>query len=259
MSLGFLETTPIAIVCLGVTALMLVFGEVGYRLGVHARNRHDWQAPASLGPMVGALLGMLAFVLAFTFSMASSQHDLRKRNVLQEVNAIGTAYLRADLAEAPQRDEMKQLLREYVEVRLRGTSPLELEAAIARSVAIHRLLWAEATAAARAAPSPNTALVVESVNTLIDMHEQRVTGALRNRVPGSVWIALVAIITLTMVTLGTQVGLTGNRRLGAVIPLILAFAVLVVLVVDLDRPQTGLITVGQQAMVGLQRSLAEGR
>ena len=97
--------------------------------------------------------------------------------------------------------------------------------------------------------------MIQSTNDVIDMHEKRVTGALRNRIPGSVWIALFAITALTMITMGVQVGLTGKRRLVAVIPMILAFAVLVTLVVDLNRPQSGLITVGQQSMVDLQSSM----
>ncbi len=59
-----------------------------------------------------------------------------------------------------------------------------------------------------------------------------------------------------MITMGAEVGLTGKRRLVAMIPLVLAFAVLVALVVDLNRPQSGLITVGQQSMVDLQRSMS---
>jgi hypothetical protein len=59
-----------------------------------------------------------------------------------------------------------------------------------------------------------------------------------------------------MITIGTQVGYTGKRRLVAVIPMLMAFAVLVTLVVDLNRPQSGLITVGQQSMVALQKSMS---
>jgi len=78
---------------------MLAFYEVGCQLGFHAKTRQDKEAPTSLGPMVGGLLGMLAFVLAFTFSMALTQHDHRKQTVLEEANSIGTAYLRSDLIE----------------------------------------------------------------------------------------------------------------------------------------------------------------
>ena len=256
MNPNLFDSLPIAGFYIIAAILMLAFGEIGYQLGVRAQSRQDKEAPASLGPMVGGLLGMLAFVLAFTFSMASSQHDLRKQNVLEEANSIGTAYLRTDLIDEPYNIEVKRLLREYVDVRLMATSGSDLDAALAKSVEIHHLIWTQGSAAARQSPSTNTSLMIQSINDVIDMHEKRVTGALRNRIPTSVWLSLVAITALTMITMGTQVGLTGRRRLVAVIPLVLAFSALVTLVVDLNRPQSGLITVGQQSMINLQSSMA---
>lgn len=235
---------------------MLFFCELGYQFGVRAQTRGDKEFNTSLGPMVGGLLGMLAFVLAFTFSMASSQHDLRKKNVLEEANVIGTAYLRADLLEERYKIQVKQLLRDYVAIRLAAADGSDLETALEKSTEIHRLLWATVSSAALDQPDTNTALVVQAINDVIDMHETRVTGALRNRVPMSVWVALAAINALAMITLGIQVGHTGNRRLIALVPLTLAFAVLVTLVVDLNRPSTGLIKVGQQSMSDLQSSMA---
>ena len=113
----------------------------------------------------------------------------------------------------------------------------------------------QVSSAARENPSTNTSLMIQSINDVIDMHEKRVTGALRNRIPVSIWISLFAITALTMVAMGVQIGLTGKRRLVAEIPLVLSFAVLMTLVVDLDRPQSGLITVGQQSMASLQNSM----
>ncbi len=254
MNLDLFDSLPIAGVYVAVAVLMLACGEAGYRLGVRAQTRQDKEAPASLGPMVGGLLGMLAFVLAFSFSMASSQHDLRKKNVLEEANAVGTAYLRADLLDNPFGIEVKRLLRGYVETRLEAARGSVLTA-LPKSVEIHGQLWAQVSSAARASPGTNTALMIQSINDVIDMHEKRVTGALRNRIPGSVWLSLIAITALTMIAIGTQAGLTGKRRLVAMIPLVLAFSALATLVVDLDRPQSGLITVGQQSMVDLQRSM----
>lgn len=255
MNLGLVESLPISGFYVVVVILMLIFGEVGYRFGIHVKTYQDKEAPASLGPMVGALLGMLAFVLAFTFSMASSQHVLRKNNVLEEANSIGTAYLRADLIDRQYGAEVKRLLREYVDVRLKAASGGDLDTAIAKSVDIQNLIWAQVSSAARDNPDTNTALMIQSINDVIDLHEKRVTGALRNRIPGSIWISLFAITALTMVAMGVQIGLTGKRRLVAEIPLVLAFAVLTTLVVDLDRPQRGLIIVGQQSMLNLQNSM----
>jgi hypothetical protein len=256
MNPNLFDSFPIAGCYVGVAILMLTFGEVGYQFGVRSRTRQDKEAPTSLGPMVGGLLGMLAFVLAFTFSMASSQHDRRKQYVLEEANSIGTAYLRADLLDKQYGIKVKRLLREYVDIRLKAASGSDIDTALAKSVEIHGLLWEQVSSAAGESPNTNTLLMIQSINDVIDMHEKRVTAALRNRIPTSVWIALVGITALTMITMGAQVGLTGKRRLVAVVPLVLAFAVLVTLVVDINRPQSGLITVGQQSMVELQRSMS---
>ena len=261
MHINLFESIPIGGIYVLTALLMLVFGEIGYQIGGHTPTRQDKDATTSLGPIVGGSLAMLAFVLAFTFSMASSQNDNRKQDVLQEANSIGTAYLRADLLDKQSGIEVKRLLREYVKVRLEAAVRLEaprvgdINTLIAESVEIHNLLWAQVSSAAREGPNTNTSLMIQSINDVIDMHEKRLTDALRNRIPDTVWIALAAIAALTMITLGTQIGFTERRRLVAVIPLIMAFAMLMTLVVDLNRPQTGLITVGQQAMLDLQSSM----
>jgi len=255
MNLELFESIPIAFFYVGIFIFMLAFCEVGYQIGKHGLTRQDKDASISLGPMVGGLMAMLAFVLAFTFSMASSQYNLRKQNVLEEANSIGTAYLRADLLDKHYRSEVKRLLREYVDVRLKAVSGSDLNTAIAKSVEIHNLLWDQVSSAARESPGTNSSLMIQSTNAVIDMHEKRVTGALHNRIPYSIWMALFTITALTMIAIGTQVGFTGKRRLVALIPMTLAFAVLLTLLLDLNRPQRGLITIGQQSMVNLQSTM----
>ena len=256
MKTGFLEGVPIPGVYLAIVVLMLLSCELGFWLGRRGRSSRDADAADSVGPMVAGLLGMLGFVLAFTFSMAASQHDLRKQNVLEEANIIGTAFLRADLVQPSVSTELRELLREYVDLRLEQAGGEDISAALVRNAEILDSLWSDVAALAVENPTTNSALVVQSINEVIDMHEKRLTGVLHNRIPSSVWLALMAITSLTMLTMGLQIGLDGRRRFVAVVPLSLAFAVLVTLVVDLDRPQGGMIKVGQQAMVDLQASMA---
>lgn len=258
--MGQLEALPIWAVYIGLVVLMLAACELGFLFGRHHHRRgQDGAAPAAIGAMVGGLLSMLAFVLGLSFSMASSQHGQRKQNVLEEANAIGTAYLRADLLQPESAQQLRDLLREYVQVRLdaaQNGSPLPvLQRSLSRSLAIHNLLWQVAAEQARLEPTSNTSLVLQSLNAVIDMHEQRITGALHARIPLMVWLGLLAITLLTMATLGLQSGLSGKRRLVGMLPLTLAFAVLVALVVDLNRPQGGLITVSQQPMLDLLPSM----
>lgn len=250
-----LASIPIAGIFVLVGFVMLAFYELGFRIaGRHPAAKGD-DASSSLGPMVGGLLGMLGFVLAITFSMAAGQHDQRRQGVIDDANTIGTAYLRADLLDGETATQVRQLLREYVDVRLAAVDGNDLQNILTRSDEIQQRLWRLVVAAATAQPNTNTALMVQATNDLIDMHAKRLAAAVRSRIPLSVWVALMLITLLTMSTMGVQTGLTGRRRLNAVVPLSLAFAVLVTLVVDLNRPQGGLIKVSQAAMLDLQASM----
>lgn len=252
----WIESLPIAGILVVVVLILFLACEVGYQLGKRAKTRKEVESPASLGSIVAGLLGMLAFVLAFTFSIASGHNDLRKLRVLEEANVVGTAYLRADLLPAEYGEEIKGLLRDYVDLRLQKVTVENYRAVLDRSEVIHGLLWTRVRGAALARPDTNSQLVVESINDLIDMHTTRAMAALFTRIPTSIWLALLAISTFCMLTMGVQIGFTGRRRLIAVIPMLFAFAVLVSLVVDLDRPQSGLITVSQKAMEDLQKKLS---
>lgn len=245
----FLETLPIPGVYVVVVLLILGACEAGFRIGrgYHLRHR-DEAAPGSLGPVVGGLIGMLAFLLAFTFSTASTQHSSRKQNVLQEADAIAIAHQRSDLLPEPAGTEIRGLLREYLEVRLRAAETLDWRSADVRSRQIHRQLWRTVSASAKAQADTNTALAVQSINDVITLHEHRIMAAVHARIPGTVWIGLLLIAALVTGTVGLQIGLNGKRRLIAVTPLALTFAVLVTLIVDLNRPQGGFLTVSQQPL-----------
>jgi uncharacterized membrane protein (DUF485 family) len=254
------DALPIFGVYLGIVILLLLFFETGFQISRRIKLRADTNASVTVGPMVGGMLAMLAFVLALTFSMVASQNNLRKQSVLEETNAIGTAYMRADLLAVQHRSEIKRLLKEYVDIRLEAVLSNEeiiTKEAIERSVVIHRLLWDEVSAAAATASGPNTILAVNAINGVIDVHEKRVAAGLYNRIPVVIWLALLVISGLTMITMGVQAGFSRLRILVAVVPLLLAFSALTILVVDLDRPYGRLIKVEQASMVHLQSSMEQ--
>lgn len=256
MILGLFESLHISAIYFGTVLFILLFFEAGFQIGVWIKRSNNKEDPSTLASMVGGLLGLLAFVLAFAFSVASTNHNLRKQNVLDEANIIGTAYLRADLLDKPYQTEVKRYLNEYVDIRLDAVNNGNIKEAILRSVELHKILWNQVSAAALANPGVNSSLMVSAINEVIDMHEQRVTVGLRYHIPKTVWLALCAISALSMITMGVQAGLTGARRLVAVVPMVLAFSALAVVVIDIDRPQTGTIIVGQEAMLNLQQSMA---
>jgi acetyl-CoA carboxylase alpha subunit len=128
----------------GTAALVLLCVEIGFRLGraAHRRFKDEMESPAAA--MGGAILGLVAFMLAFTFGIASSRVDLRKELIRDEANAIETTYLRADFLEQPDREEVKRLLVRYLDQRLSiaGARTLEeAEAIVGRTGEIHDRLW----------------------------------------------------------------------------------------------------------------------
>jgi len=72
--------------------------------------------------MVAAELGLLAFLLAFTFGIGASRFEMRRQILIDEANAIGTTYLRAAMLPTPQREDARRLLKEYVDVRIGGAT-----------------------------------------------------------------------------------------------------------------------------------------
>jgi hypothetical protein len=208
-----------------------------------------------VGAIVAAGLGLLAFLLAFTFGMAASRFDTRRGLVLDEANAIGTTYLRAALLPEPHRTEIRTLLRDYVDLRLEAVQPGMSVPARERSEELQSRLWAQAVVVAEKQPTPITGLFIQSLNEVIDLHAKRVTMGLRNRIPLTIWVALYSTAILAMAGVGYYSGLSSTTRSLATLALAIAFSGILCLIADLDRPQEGLLKVSQQAMVDLRKSL----
>jgi hypothetical protein len=256
MSVDLFQSVSIIFIFIATTAFLLLFFEVGYQIGKYYQSRHEDKVNTIQLPVVAALLAMLAFVLAFAFSIAASRYDLRKKNVIAEANIISKAYLSADLVDQPYRTEVKRLLREYVGIRLESIKKNKLKMVITRSLELHKLLWAQATSAAKLNPNRFNFMLTQSINEIIEMHEKRIVAGIRDQTPGSIWFTIYVIAAFAMLTLGSQAGLIKTRRLFQIIPTVLAFSALITLVAELDRPaDKGQIKIGQEAMIELQNKM----
>ena len=238
-------------------ALVLLCVECGYRLGRYRHHVSAEEKPAPVSGMVEATLGLLAFLLAFTFGLAATKFDSRRQLQLDEVNAIGTAYLRAELLPEGH-DEIRGLLRQYVDANLDAMSPGKLEQSLRRCEELHGQLWARTTVIAeKNSGSVIVGLFVQALNDVIDLHAKRVALGLRSRIPGAIWAGLYSVAALALVVMGYHAGLEETRRSLAVVAVAFAFSVVIWLIADLDRPQEGLLQVSQQGMVELRNSIAE--
>ena len=252
---GPLDALPLWALFLAILLLVLLSVEGGYRLGQYRRSRSDEEKEAPVGTMVGATLGLLAFLLAFTFGLAAERFDARRRVVLDEANAIGTTYLRAGML-PDRRDAVRALLGDYVDTRLAAVLSGNVAEGIRKSEQLHEQLWAQATAVAESNPtSIIVGLFVQSLNEVIDLHAKRVAAGLRSRIPGAIWVTLFAVAILSFAAMGYHAGLSRTRRSVAELAVAFTFAAVIWLIADLDRPQEGLLKVSQQALIDLQQSM----
>ena len=155
-------------------------------------------------------------MLAMVFGAVESRFSRLKEAAQEEANVIGTAYLRADLLPAAERPAVQRLLREYVSLRVvaeQAEDEQRVARALDRSEALQGELWSRAVESAAQAPTPVSALFVQSLNELIDVHEKRVTLAFRYRLPGIIWVVLYGLVILAMAMGGFDSGVSGSRRL----------------------------------------------
>ena len=254
-TIGPIDALPLWAVFICILVVVLLSVECGYRLGKYRRGQQEKEAP--VGTMVGATLGLLAFILAFKFGLAAARFDTRRQVLLDEANAIGTTYLRAGML-PDRRKQIEGLLRDYVGARLDAVRSGNVAEGIRRSENIQQQIWAEADAVAE--KNPNSIVVgifVQSLNEMIDLHAKRVQAGIRSRIPGAIWLGLFAVAVLSLAAMGYLEGLSGTRRSLAVIAVSITFSVVIELIADLDRPQEGVLRVSQQALLDVQKSMHE--
>ena len=224
---------------------------------VALRQKNEKEPDTPLGSVVGAVLGLLAFILAFTFGMAASRFEARKQLVLEEANAIGTTYLRAGLLPQTQGLEVKRLLREYAEVRLNRQFE-SIQELLKKSEAIHGRLWSQTELLVHEdMDSELRSLFVASLNELIDLHQSRKTVGLQYHIPGTVWFVLYLLSALSMLSVGYQVGMSGLRRLRGTPVLVTSFSLVIVMIADIDRPSEGFVRVGQQPIADVRQMILD--
>lgn len=255
-SVQLLETLPLWAIFLGSVAIVLVCIQVGLRLA-RLQKQHGDKEQGATGSVVGATLGLLAFMLAFTFGMAANRREMRRDLLLEEVNSIGTTFLRADLIPEPHRSEVRGLLRRYVDLRLEVYDrPARLPAVLKESEKLQGQLWQQATALRDAElRNPQIAsLFVDSLNQTIDLQTKRVTVG-RYRIPPVIWAVFCVLTILSTTAVGYHFGQSGQGNLPVHLLLALSFSIVVFLIADLDRAAEGWLKVSNQPMVELRRQM----
>lgn len=239
---------------------MVLATEIGYRIGLGRHRTANDAAKEHINGIQSSILGILALLLGFTFSLALQRFDSRSEAVVDEANAIGTAYLRTQLLPAALRAEARRLVRDYTDVRVQaGTltqvQRAELDRLATQAAGLQNALWAHAVKGLEVDPNAYTpTLFAEAVNALIDSYGKR-DAALNRHVPEVVLLLLCVTFLMTGAIVGYASGVAGHRPSLVSHIMIALIVVLVFIILDLDRPRRGLIEVSQKSLVDLQTSV----
>lgn len=241
--------------------ILLAGVQIGFGIGKRQAHLIDDRVRGVHLTLQAAMLGLLALLLGFSFAMAGARYEARKQQVIAESNAIGTLYLRASILPAHERAAVEQLIRRYVESRLdlyrAGTDIAAGEAAVGRSEAIQRELWNHADQIAEDSPNGAVnALFITALGQVIDVHATRIA-ALRDHVPEVILVLLVAYSTLSVGSMGYVYGLAGKRQMLMKVVFALLIVLVIMVIIDLDSPRSGLIRVSQQAMLDVQKMVGK--
>lgn len=268
LTVHFLDLIPIWLLFICAIVLMIFFIEVGFRLGKRSLHSAKKAQTSQVRAIMGAGLGLLAFMLAFTFSTAQSHFELRVQSVAEEARIARNAFMQADLLAEPERSQAKQLLKDYIDLRsnMRNPRNLNVSEALAELISfseqIQKKLWTLAVNASRQDTADSSAeksndMFMASVLALIDIHFTRVHSSIMNRIPLTIWITLYLMAALSMIIMGYQAGLTEKRSPVATVTLAVAFSAVILLITDLDRPVMRFFQVDRQLLVDLDRYMQE--
>jgi hypothetical protein len=236
---SFLLTLALFVAMLGLVLL-------GRRYALHQLANDD--SEAGIGPVNGAIFGLLGLMIAFAFSGAAQRFDERRDLIVQEANAIGTAWLRLDLLPGESREVLRALMRDYTDARLAAYRAIPDEAAFLaefdRANALQTRIWDEATARTTApgVPGPAAMLLLPALNEMFDITTTRQM-ALSKHPPRIVYIILGALALISAVLAGHAMGARKRHSLLHLIAYPAIVAVVVNLVINLEHPRLGLVRI----------------
>ncbi|MFC5271188.1 hypothetical protein [Adhaeribacter terreus] len=238
-----------------IVIICVMAAEAGAWLAQRRSKKGIKEPDAPIGTAVGAILGLLAFMLGFTFSLTESRFGNRKELVIEEAKAINTCYLRSNLIPVKQKTAIRKYLKEYTNILLKS-SEIEFSRKnrgdngnIIRLEALHDLMWQQAsTLVNENLDGEIRTFFLGSLNDVINIYQERKTVSLIFRIPDVIWTSLIVISILGTFVVGYQTGTFGTRRLISVPLMAAAFALVIVMIADMDSTGPDKFEVSQQPL-----------
>ena len=225
---------------------MLLLLELGRLLGRRRRAKDEEDARAGLGAVEGAVFALLGLLIAFTFSGAASRFDTRRHLIVEEANAIGTAWLRLDLLPANAQPELRNLFRRYLDLKLEAYRKMpDVEAAVAELGKANTLqgeIWSKAVVLCQESPNPVKAQLIPALNEMFDVGATR-TLASQIHPPAIIFVMLGVLALMSSMLAGYAMAHGKTRSWIHVIGFALIMSTTVYVILDLEFPRLGLIRI----------------
>lgn len=240
----------------GLIVLILVAMEFGWRRGNRRVLRDPEGAEKGTTMMDSAVFALLGLLLAFVFSGAASRFGDRRELINDEANAIGTAYLRISLLPADSQPELRNLYRQYVEVRLKF-SAITLQGGVDDSSRVQNEIWKLTIAALQQHQGPPIVdAVLDPVNEMIDITSTRWLAA-RTHPPMIIYMLLVGLAMVCGFLGGYNMGVARRRHVWHAVAFALTISMVLYVIIDVEFPRVGLVRVdfADAALVNLLNSM----
>jgi len=240
---------------------LLLCMELGRRLGLANLKEDPDAAQKGIGAIEGAVFAILGLLIAFTFSGAATRFEDRRHLIGQEANAIGTAYLRISILPEGSRQELRELFRRYVDMRIVTYSNMENQtetnARLAKQALLQNEIWSKAVSASRDPDVPATAamLMLPALNEMIDITTTRVV-ATENHPPTIIFIMLGGLSLFSALLAGYGMSCRGRSWLH-VITYAAIISITLFVIMDLEYPRRGLIRIdgADRVLIELKQSM----
>jgi len=262
MHTHFFYYWPVTLVGLVLVLVFAAFLEVGAAWGRHKR-RESAESDAQGDLVLTSMLALLGLVLAFTYGFAVNHYEVRKQVVIEEANALGTAFQRCDLTAEPGRGELRRALLEFARTRIvepeRVDSQAKVEDFLGRTEEALAALWPATRRVLEAESSePVRVALAGDVTQVLDLHDKRVAVSF-DHLPRAVLALLVLLAGASLGVAGYGVGRAGEGsrwRLGV---FALALAAVILVIVDFDRGTDGFVQVSQESLRRVVADMEAGR
>jgi hypothetical protein len=243
------DSVPISVIAVVLVLFCLLAYEGGFRLGRWWQERTPGEQEGPTGVLIGSMLALLAFLLAITTGMASDRFDTRRGYVIEQANDLRVAYLEAGYLPAPADGQMQELLRQYAPLQIGSSDLAVVDQNIERAADLEAQMWTITQGIARTSSNDVIAEFVSSLSDVTKIKQARLNAAFNVRVPPTILWLLILGTVLSIGMVGFGAGVTQQRSVITAVVLIIALGATILLVLDLDNPFDGLITVSQQPLV----------